>query len=460
MDGAEAFGLFMAMRTGKTKVVLDDFGRMELAGKVDDLFIIAPGGCYETWLDAAKEHFSPDLAGRMIYQVWRSGAGAGAKRTLQAFLAHSGGPRMLIMNVEALSSVKEAREVALAFCKRRTVVAVDESTIIANSSSKRSKFINEQIGNVADYRRILSGLPTPKNPLDIYSQLLFLDWRILGFKSFYAFRGRYAVLWPASFGGRTVQVVKGFRDLDDLARRLEPASFRCLLEDCYDLPSKDYSQWHVTLTPEQKRLYAEMKEFSTAALSEMDHVTATVVIAQMIRLHQILCGHTTDENGVEHSIPNNRVDAVLEILENYDGKAIIWCSYDYDIQSVSAELNRVYGPGSVARFWGGNKNVREAEEKVFKSDPACRFMVATQSAGGRGREWSVADLTIYYSSTNNLEHRSQSEERPQAVGKTKQNAYIDLVVPGTVDERIIFALRNKIDLSSTVMGDRYQEWLI
>ena len=80
--------------------------------------------------------------------------------------------------------------------------------------------------------------------------------------------------------------------------------------------------------------------------------------------------------------------------------------------------------------------------------------------GGRGRKWDVANTVIYYSNTDNLEHRDQSEERAKDMSKTDKTTYVDLVVPGTVDEKIIQALRNKINLAATVVGDDFREWLI
>jgi SNF2 family DNA or RNA helicase len=114
----------------------------------------------------------------------------------------------------------------------------------------------------------------------------------------------------------------------------------------------------------------------------------------------------------------------------------------------------------VARFWGGNRKTREEEERKFQNDPAVRFMVATQSAGGRGRMWAVANTVIYYSNSDNLDHRSQSEERPKAMNKRIPIAYIDLVTPGTVDEKFITSLRRKINMATAITGDNYQEWLI
>jgi hypothetical protein len=87
-------------------------------------------------------------------------------------------------------------------------------------------------------------------------------------------------------------------------------------------------------------------------------------------------------------------------------------------------------------------------------------MVATAAAGGRGRTWSVADLTVYHSNTHNLEHRSQSEERVKGIGKESRALYVDLVSPGTVDEKILMSLKNKINLASILTGDEWRKWVV
>lgn len=456
-----AFALLMAMRTGKTKVIIDDFGRLELAGQIDDLLVIAPAGVYRTWETALMDHASIELLPRLKVHTWQSGAGVKRNRELYTFLADQKHPRVLLMNVEALSSVAQAKEVCEQFLKQRRVMCViDESTIIKNPTAKRTKFINSKLAPLARYRRILSGLPTPRSPLDLYSQFAFLDPNLLGFSSYWTFRARYAILKTMNFGGRSVQVVVGHRGEEDLQARIAPHSYRVRLEDCYDLPPKIYMKREVELTKEQRRVYSDIKQYATSQLNESSHVTATEVIVQLLRLHQVLCGHATDEGGHQRRLPELRTAALLEQLEEYDGKAIIWCSYDWDIRNVSSTIAKEYGEYSLARFWGGNKNEREAEEKRFLTDPRCRFMIATPAAGGRGRTWLVANLVIYYSNTHDLEHRSQSEERTQAVDKVVPVTYVDLVVPGTVDEKIIKSLRSKINMASTITGDAWREWLI
>ena len=477
MRGMEAFALFMEMRTGKTKVTIDDYGRMELAGKARHLLVIAPGGVYRTWEGALQDHLSADLKKRLVVFVWETGMGAKKKRAFEAFLEMAenpdGPPCALLINIEAVTRVKYAGDSVVRFARSApNVTAIDESTIIGNDSSQTTKFINGKLAHHCTYRRILSGLPNPTNPMSLYSQLEFLDWRILGNRSFFSFRSRYAVMKDMVVdvkrddagneldAGRKIKVITGYRDLDHLRRKIAPYSYRKLLSECYDLPPKMYSIREVKLTEEQERLYSEMKLFFTTQLSTGQYVTASVVIAQMIRLHQILCGHTRDEEGNWHEISENRTSELLALLEEFTGKAIIWCSYDNDVQKVVRVLEKRYGAGVAARFWGGNRSTREEEEARFLGDPECRFMVATAAAGGRGRTWMNASLVVYYSCLNNLDHRAQSEERAQGIGKTESVGYIDLVAPGTVEEKFLQAIRNKIDLAAVVHGDAWREWVV
>jgi hypothetical protein len=461
MAARPAFALLMAMRTGKTKTLLDDFCRREVDGEVDDLLVIAPAGVYRTWLPAIAEHVGPAVADRLRVHTWRSGPNKAERIELETFLTEFGGPRIFLVNVEALSTATGAREACLEFlAPRRAMIAVDESTVIKSKSAKRTKFINKELAPRAEFRRILSGLPTPRSPLDLYAQFEFLDPAILRERSYYNFMKRYAITRSTNFGGklrRPVEIVVGYRNEDQLRRLIEPYSYR--IEFRPEIPST-YSIREVTLTAEQRRIYAEMKEYATAKIDAASHVTATIVIVQMLRLHQVLMGHVVDEDGVTHDVPERRTDALLEVLADYNGKAIIWASYDRSIRRIAAAIAADYGDEAVACFWGGNPTTREADEARFKTDPRCRFMIATPDSGGRGRTWDGANLVVYYSSKNNLEHREQSEQRAQNVGKAAGVDYIDLVAPGTVDGVIIKALREKIDMASAITGDTWKTWLI
>jgi hypothetical protein len=351
-------------------------------------------------------------------------------------------------------------------------VLVHNSTTIKNPRSRRAKFLVRQVSPLCTARRILTGLVAPRDPGDVFQQFQFLKPGLLGFDDYQEFQSRYAIT-EEGFGrgrhpGETQRFTKvlGWRDQEKLSATMAPHSFRVRLKDCYDLPPKIYETRDVELTHEQERIYKELREHATVELEEAVHVTATQACVLALRLHQVVCGHVGDEQGIRRTIPTNRLKAVLDILEEWDGdKAIIWCAYDQDIREVSMALGEAHGPGSVARFWGGNRSQREEDEARFLQDCKCKFMVATPQAGGRGRTWSVADLVIYHSNTQDLEAREQSEERAQGVDKTQSVLYVDLVGrfrdgSKTIDSAYLHSLRQKITMAALLMGDGWRDWVI
>jgi len=466
----DVFALLMDMGTGKSKVICDEWGERVEAGDLSDLVILAPAGCYRNWdLTQSPEepgeldkHLNTELREHTRVVPWISGASATQRRSLDALLAYNG-PRVLNMNIEALSMVRRARDLLeqfIASSRRGVMLAVDESTTIRSWDADRTKHAI-RIGRLARVRRILTGLVTPRSPMDLYSQYEFLDPRILGFRTFHGFRARHAILRKMQFGGRSFWTEVGYRDVDELSEKIAPYSYRVLKDDCLDLDPKVYMPpWEVELTDEQRRLYRELREYATAELASMDYVTATSVITQILRLHQVLCGHVTDETGTTHEVPERRTAALLNILGSHSGKAVIWVPYEHTLLKVVKRLEEEYGEGCAARFWGGNRATRGLEEARFKTDPTCRFMVATPGAGGRGNTWVCANLVIYYANSYDLEHRSQSEDRTHRDGQTSSVTYIDLVARGTVDEKIIKSLRAKINMATAISGEDFREWLI
>lgn len=475
----DVFALLMEMGTGKSKVVLDEFGERVDARDLTDLLVIAPAGSYRNWFEdqgefpsEMRKQLDPELFGRIASAGWVSGGNAAARARLEHVLGASG-PRALFVNVEAVGTVDKAYAACEQFLERgRAMLVVDESTRIKNPKAGRSAAVC-RLGQLACARRIMSGLVSPNSPLDLFSQFNFLDWRILGFKSFYSFRARYAVLEEMTIGGvtdpytgiespsRNIIIPVAYRNVEELNQKIAPYSFRKLKSECLDLPPKIYlPPREVKLTDEQRRIYLEMREFAVAKLAAEAYVNAQMVITQRIRLDQILCGFVPDEEGNLHEIKENRTAALLEDLEECEGKAIIWTTHDHCVRKLAARIEKEFGEGSVARFWGGNRSKRHIEEARFKGDPTCRFMVATQSAGGVGNNWQVAGLSCYYNNDDNLEHRLQSEDRVHRDGLRHSAVYQDYIARGTIDERKVHNLRNKLNLSSIVNGDNYRQWLI
>lgn len=468
----------MEMRTGKTKTVLDEFGELESKGEVKHLLVIAPAGVYRTWEPAIEEHLADSLRRRAKVLRWESKDKAGRAKVAAAVVAE--GVKIFLMNIEALSTVPDAQQAVAKFIKRYpTMVVVDESTTIKSHEANRTKFCLAAAKHPnAKYRRILSGLPTPQGPLDIFTQMQFLDPNILNFtygktlaQNYYAFRRRYAIFKKIRGpGGRTIEVIdkehgdNGYQHIDELKAKMKSYVYRVKRSQCHvELPAM-YLRRDVAMTPVQQKAYDDMAAKMRVELSNTESVTADIVLTQLLRLHQICCGHLSsmdaDGNGKITDLPENRTAEMLNVLAEHEGKAIVWTAYDADVHKITAALEDTYGAGSVARFWGGNRNSREDEEKRFLHDPQCRFMVSTAASGGRGRTWTIADLVIYHSNTFSLEHRMQSEERPQAIGRTTPVAYVDLSCYGTVEDKILHTLRNKMKLSDAVTGDAWKSWVV
>jgi len=467
-DKPSAFAILMGTGTGKTKCVLDEWS--ERVADTPNLLVIAPAGSYANWyLDRSPEepseatkHLDPALRKEMLIHHWSSSGGVKWANALKFFLTEKRRPRMFCVNVEAFSSVDRVITACTAFLTSRpTLMIVDESSRIKGPTTARTKAVIK-LGKLAAARRIATGLVTPQSPMDLWSQFAFLDPAILGCKTFAGFRSIYAITRKEHFPGARwpVEVIVGFRNLDELAKLLEPYSYRVHKEDCLDLPEKIYTTRDVPMSAEQTRAYKELKQFATTKLESEAHVTATSVITQILRLHQLLCGHLVDEQQNVHEVPENRTRVLMDVLAEHDGKAVIWVSYEHSLKKLKATLEKEYGEGSVATFWGGNRTERLDEETNFKTDPKCRFMIATPGAGGMGNTWTQADLVIYYSNSYDLEQRVQSEDRTHRIGQTKSVTYVDLVARGTVDEKILHALRNKINLSAQITGANWYEWVV
>ena len=337
-------------------------------------------------------------------------------------------------------------------------MVIDESTTIKNPSAKRTKNIIE-LSPQTKYRRILTGSPVTKNPLDLYSQCQFLSSWLLDFSSYYAFRNRYAEMKTLHMHGRSIQVVDKFKNLGELSDQLKGFSYRVLKEDCLDLPDKIFIKRQITLSPDQRKLYEQMRKEALAVLNGKQ-VTTVNALTQLMRLHQITCGHFTADDGSIQRIPNNRVSELMDILEETEGKAIIWAHYQWDIKDIIKEIVKVHGPGSVVDYYGLTpQNERDINRKRFQEDEKCRFLVGTPQTGGYGLTLTAANTVIYYSNGYDLEKRLQSEDRAHRIGQKKSVTYVDINAQDTVDEKIVKSLRKKINIASEVLGEDLRSWI-
>ena len=452
------FAYFMEMGTGKSKVLLDNMAMLYDRGKINGALIVAPKGVIGTWYDQEiPTHLADHIEKKVV--LWQSNINKKQQKKLDALFEEGQDFHVLIMNVESFST-KKGVEFAYKFLScHNTVFAIDESTTIKNPNAKRTKNILG-LSKHAKYRRVLTGSPVTKSPLDLFTQCEFLERELLGHTSYYTFRTRYAVMRTANFGGRSVQIVVGYRHHEELAEKLKAFSFRVLKDDCLDLPPKTYMKRIIKLTPEQEKVYKQMKHLALAQMEGKMMTTATV-LTQLMRLQQINCGHFTADDGTIKPIKNNRITELLDTLEEIHGKVVIWAHYQYDVETIVEHLKKEYGDNSVVTYYGKTPmNERQDNIQKFQDlESPVRFLVGTTQTGGYGITLTAASTMIYYSNGYDLEKRQQSEARIDRIGQHFPMTYIDLMVEDTIDERIVKALRKKINIAAKIMGEELKSWI-
>lgn len=473
----ESYALFMEMGTGKSKVIIDTACYLYMNKRIEGQVIVAPKGVYHNWIEnELPTHMSDAVQWRAAH--WSSSARKEEKDAIKKLHQPGNFFRTFVINVEAMNSERAVDEVVDFMKKYRCMLTIDESTTIKNPNAKRTKILIN-LGKFAPFRRVCSGNPIPNGPLDLYSQTEFLQRNLLGFANYFAFRNRFAVMQEQTLGRQSFKRVVGYRDLDALKRMMRSFSFVIKKEDCLDLPPKVYQTVDVSMGPKQTAAYNQMVQDAYIQLSH-GQVTAPMVITQLLRLHQISCGFLKPDNmdEVPFGEPNERLETLLNLLEQAPGKVIIWATYRYNIKQIIAAIEERFGKNTVVDYYGETDDAERKYARQAFQDPnsTVKYMVSNPDTGKWGNTWTQATTVIYYSNNYNLEARDQSEDRAHRIGqfgsmhrikvpgmtydgKEPSVLYIDLRVRGTVDDKIIRVLRNKKKLTDEIVASNWR-WLI
>ena len=460
------YAYLMEMGTGKTLTALIDLLLLNNKDIVECAVVLAPKSVYRNWMKEINTFISSDYDYKV--NTWEpSMIDPYTKENLSTekfFVAgRESKLHVFLMNIESLSTPKGMNYLS-AFLSRkdlsRTMMIVDESTTIKTPTAKRTKNLIKITKDIA-YKRILTGTPVTKSPLDIYTQFAFLDTKILGQSNYYAFRARYAkIINRPTSGGRHFPLITGYQRLEELEEKIYTHAFRVKKEECTDLPDKVYQKRFVTMSEKQLVAYESLRR--NAMFIFNDNTTTSVNrLSQIVKLHQVCCGFTINDDGEIHDVPNKRYDELLNVLEESDGKVIIWANYRHNIETITQKLKDKYGDTSTAAFYGDTDNqVRmDLVENFQNKGHDLTYLVANPKTGGYGITLTASHTVVYFSNNYDLEIRLQSEDRAHRIGQKNKVTYVDFVCKGTVDEKILTALKNKVDIASQVMGDELKSWI-
>ena len=446
---------FMEMGTGKTKVTIDNIGYLSFKGKIDSVLIIAPKSVYTIWETEINSHM-PNAIKYKIHK-WN----IDKQKDIEKLNKYEH-LRILLINVEALST-KRGFEACVDYLTKNKLnfVALDESTTIKNRSAKRTKNILG-LRRLSHIRRILTGSPITKSPLDLFTQCQFLSPELLGFSSYLAFRNRYAEMTDIPVGsGRFIQVPKYYKRLEELEIKLKQFATRIRKDQCLDLKPKVRQKRYIELEGESKKIYDRLRT-SALAIVEDSTISFSNKLTEIIKLHQVCNGFTKDDEGKMLRLHDSKLKALDEVISETDGKIIIWANYLWNIHEIIHFLKSKYGEESTVSIFGEvSVEDRKTAVETFQNDSKVRFFVGNPTTGGFGLTLTACNTVIYYSNSYNLEVRMQSEDRAHRMGQTGTVLYVDIVAKNTLDEAIMKSLINKGQIAAKTLGEEdLRSWLL
>jgi len=418
---------FMEMGTGKTKVTIDNIAYLFLKKEINSVLVIAPKSVYTVWETEIETHMPTEVA----YKIFKWNLDKQKDYDKLNKYEHL---RIFLINVEALSTKRGFTACTDYLTKnKKNFVALDESTTIKNRSAKRTKNILG-LRRLSHIKRILTGSPITKSPLDLFTQCEFLSPELLGFSSYLAFRNRYAEMTDIPVGsGRYISVPKYYKRLEELEIKLKQFSTRIRKDQCLDLLPKIRQKRYIELEGESKNIYNRLRTMALAIVEDST-ISFSNKLTEIIKLHQVCNGFTKNDDGEIIELHKQKLLALDEILEESDGKSIIWANYIYNIKEIITFLEKKYGKDAVVSIYGdvSVEDRKKAVERIQK-DKKTRFLVGNPTTGGFG-------LTL--TACTNV-------------------TYIDIVARGTLDEAIMKSLVNKGQIAAKTLGEEdLRDWLL
>jgi len=461
-------GIFWDMGTGKTWIAIVTIAKWFEEGQIDSAIIFAPKSMMHQWIDGEESEWiqhSPLGLDEVAAYQWSSKK---SRKNLEAqanvLVPEHGILDLVVINTE--SAITDAcRSFLTQFYKnhRKVAVILDEASMVKDHTAKRSKVL-QRVAARSKFRRALTGTPVTNSPLDMFGVFKFINPDVLGHQ-YTLFRSEYCKIEQQyGPGGRMYPKVLGYKNLEKLKRIIAPHSTRVLKEDVIkDLPPVSFKTLSVPMGPKQQKIYDAMLEEAIVNIEHMEEtstISATTVLSQLIKLKQIACGFLPDVVN-EKYVPisdHTRYKALMEFLDTFDDKTIIWCDFRQNISDIEKLLRKEYGKDSYVTYTGDTKDKRGAQAQ-FRTNDKCKFFLATVASGNLGLNLVEAGTMVFYSTSYNLGHRLQAQDRFYRKGQTRPVTIWDILAPGTVDVKIRHALIHKRKMADEITDGRILSWL-
>lgn len=449
--GDRARAYFWQMRTGKSKMVIDNACWLAGQGEIDGVLVLAPNGVHLNW---TRKELPTHMWNEFNYNAlaWRFSQ-RDMPEQFKAFIDDCAFVDLswFAINLESMTrpEIKNALRRFERLCPNFLLV-VDESHHFRRPGAKRTARARA-IARRAKYVRILSGTSLDNSALHAFSQFELLEKGALGFTRFDDFKEHYATFKTLrTRGNRKYEALDSYKNLDELKERMAPFTSVVLREDCDDLPDLIPDQRLIEPSNRQVTLYRALLKMDLHELEEIDIYSPLDGGAKMNKLQQVLSGFVYDDAGKPKVLPggNPRLEALAEELELDDCRCVVWCRFTQDILFV-ADMLRKKGITFTEYHGKMNQDVREEGYLNFQRDDGPRVLIGQPQAGGEGLDMSQASKIIWYTQISDNIVRTQANERATKIGG-KSIQLIDFLVPDSVDEYYLGLIADKRSVADDV----------
>lgn len=433
-EKGKAVALLADMGTGKSMMTIAITGTLEADKGVKKMLVVCPKSIVGVWEDEFRKFADYRYALTVL---------DGTMEKKRSAFNYMQGAALQIIVVNYESCWRLETEITK---WKPDLIVCDESSKIKTPSASQSKALH-RLGRQSKYNIILTGTPITGSPLDIFSQYKFLDDSIFG-TSFYLFRNRYAIL-----GGYQNRMIVGYRHLDELVEKVHSIAFRIKIEDAVDLPPFIDETRAITLEPKAQSLYRMLEQDCYAELANGE-VTARNVLTQLLRLAQCTGGFIRDDIKDEaQQVSGAKLDALEDIIDtclDEEKKVVVFARFVPEIEAIAAMLKKK--KVGYAQIYGATTD-RADQVKKFQEDPEVKVFIGQLQTTGMGLTLTAANVAVFYSLDFSYANYEQSRARIHRIGQKQKCLYIHLVGKGTVDEKILNALKHKGDIAKIMVDD-------
>ncbi len=426
--------IFFECGLGKTKTALDIMQFLYNNNVVKKALIVVPLSVSKTWIDEIPKHTfmsEPDVTSIVTGSIDH-----------RRSILNTTDRKIYIVNYDAVVELKND-----IIAKGFDIIICDESTYVKSMKAQRTKAILA-ISDRIKYKFILTGTPFGQRLTDIYSQLKIIAPSKFT-ESFWAFRNRYCTMGGYRVNNIPVQVT-GYKNTEELNKRISEVAMIYKKTDCLDLPDKIYETRSCQMTDEQAKHYREIIEY-LVTIVQGKVIEASMVITQMMKLSQITSGFAkgVKEDEIVRFKQNPKLELLKETLEEISGKVVIWCKFHEDVKMITGIL-----PGNSYRTYTGKTKSEDRDNIIneFNNNDQIQYLIMT-SAGGFGLNLQISHNMIFYSHEFSVEDRQQAEDRVHRIGQKSAVTIIDLKMDHSVDEYVLKCCKDKRNIAEGFVSD-------